>query len=411
MAIAELISKANDLSDHKKYEEAISLYDQALSKQPSAFNAHLQKSIALHRLKKFDEALGSLYNAEVAAKSRNKRDLFALLIFRYSLVLNAKGDPQNAIKFLNLSDEYGYEKKEIGLWKFQIEKKAKKLQLSDFDSNSKFDSLDTAFEFTKEFKRFAPALPTLSNLKIEEIKDDEAVKPKPVKYESKAESIEKEKKELEQKMLNKDNLYPIPKDIKKDWFQSTTEITVSLFIKNLPKDDTLKVKLAKSLISIEFPTSKSSEFQYEIGPLFGNIIPKESSFKVFQTKLEFCLRKEIDIKWKNLERSEDQLPISSNNNQQESKLSSSLNYPNSKGKDWSKFNVEDDDNESEDENKGDENAFFQQLYQGADDDTRRAMMKSFVESNGTSLSTNWDEVSKKTFETSPPDGLEVRKWK
>lgn len=38
--------------------------------------------------------------------------------------------------------------------------------------------------------------------------------------------------------------------------------------------------------------------------------------------------------------------------------------------------------------------FFKKLYAGADPDTRRAMMKSFSESNGTSLSTNWNEVGK-----------------
>jgi hypothetical protein len=38
--------------------------------------------------------------------------------------------------------------------------------------------------------------------------------------------------------------------------------------------------------------------------------------------------------------------------------------------------------------------FFKKLYAGADDDTRRAMMKSYVESNGTALSTNWSEVGK-----------------
>ena len=45
-----------------------------------------------------------------------------------------------------------------------------------------------------------------------------------------------------------------------------------------------------------------------------------------------------------------------------------------------------------------------------DEDQRRAMMKSFVESNGTVLSTNWDEVGKKEVSCTPPDGMEVRKW-
>ena len=37
---------------------------------------------------------------------------------------------------------------------------------------------------------------------------------------------------------------------------------------------------------------------------------------------------------------------------------------------------------------------FQKLYADATDEQRRAMVKSYQESNGTSLSTNWDEVKK-----------------
>ena len=40
------------------------------------------------------------------------------------------------------------------------------------------------------------------------------------------------------------------------------------------------------------------------------------------------------------------------------------------------------------------NEMFQKLYADATEDQRRAMIKSYQESNGTSLSTNWEEVSK-----------------
>lgn len=43
----------------------------------------------------------------------------------------------------------------------------------------------------------------------------------------------------------------------------------------------------------------------------------------------------------------------------------------------------------------DVNNFFKKLFGNADDDTKKAMMKSFIESGGTTLSTNWNEVKNK----------------
>nr|GMD56719.1 protein SGT1 homolog B-like [Ipomoea batatas] len=89
-------------------------------------------------------------------------------------------------------------------------------------------------------------------------------------------------------------------------------------------------------------------------------------------------------------------------------------YPSSKpkGKNWDKLEAQMKKEEKEEKLDGDAalNKFFRDIYQDADEDTRRAMMKSFVESNGTVLSTNWKEVGSKKVEGSPPDGMELKKW-
>ena len=73
---------------------------------------------------------------------------------------------------------------------------------------------------------------------------------------------------------------------------------------------------------------------------------------------------------------------------------------NKKEKNWDK--IIDDEEKKAIKNKevdGDPTMkFFQEIYANADDETKRAMMKSFSTSNGQVLSTNWGEVKNKDYE-------------
>lgn len=71
--------------------------------------------------------------------------------------------------------------------------------------------------------------------------------------------------------------------------------------------------------------------------------------------------------------------------------------------------MDDMDADDKEEEQG-VNTFFKTLYKGATAEQQRAMMKSFTESNGTSLSTNWEDVKDRKVETVPPQGVEAKKW-
>ncbi|KAK7207040.1 SGS-domain-containing protein [Myxozyma melibiosi] len=182
-----------------------------------------------------------------------------------------------------------------------------------------------------------------------------------------------------------------------EFYQTNDVLTLSVFVKNAPP--TAAVEISSDSISISF-----ADYSFSLGPLAAAIDPSKSSFKILSTKIEFKLHKLVPAKWAALERSD--LEASS----APPALPSA--YPSSKGaKDWDKVVVEEIGDKQEEVEGGDPASFFfKKLYADADEDTRRAMMKSYVESNGTALSTNWSEVKKETMKTSPPSGMEAKNW-
>ncbi|XP_027110196.1 protein SGT1 homolog [Coffea eugenioides] len=193
-----------------------------------------------------------------------------------------------------------------------------------------------------------------------------------------------------------------------EYYQKPEQVVVTIFAKGIPAKN-VTVDFGEQILSvtIDVPGEDTYTFQPR---LFGKIIPANCRYEVLSTKIEICLAKAEAIHWASLEYSRDNVALQRIN---VSSGSQRPTYPSSRAtKDWDKLEAQMKKEEKDEKLDGDAalNKFFRDIYKDADEDTRRAMMKSFVESNGTVLSTNWKEVGAKKVEGSPPDGMEMKKW-
>ncbi|GER49791.1 SGT1 [Striga asiatica] len=194
-----------------------------------------------------------------------------------------------------------------------------------------------------------------------------------------------------------------------EFYQKPEEVVVTIFAKGIPANSVV-VDFGEQIlhVTIEVPGGEAYHLQTR---LFGKIAPSKCRYEVMSTKIEIRLAKADSVHWTSLEYQRDAaVPQKANVSSGNQKPA----YPSSKPKrvDWDKLEAQVKKEEKEEKLDGDAalNKFFREIYKDADEDTRRAMSKSFIESNGTVLSTNWNEVGSKKVEGSPPDGMEVKKW-
>ncbi|XP_077227702.1 protein SGT1 homolog isoform X2 [Tasmannia lanceolata] len=195
------------------------------------------------------------------------------------------------------------------------------------------------------------------------------------------------------------------------YYQKPTEVVVTIFAKAVPAKN-VAIEFGEQILSVSI--NIPGEDVYHFQPrLFGKIIPEKCRYELLSTKIEICLSKAEAINWPSLEFSKDHT-VPQKINVTSGLQSQRPTYPSSKSRavDWDKLEAQVKMEEKEEKLDGDAavNKLFRDIYQDADEDTRRAMRKSFVESNGTVLSTNWKDVGSKKVEGSPPEGMEMKKW-
>ncbi|CAH8360104.1 unnamed protein product [Eruca vesicaria subsp. sativa] len=212
----------------------------------------------------------------------------------------------------------------------------------------------------------------------------------------------------------KADLTPVPSapakpKFRHEYYQKPEEVVVTIFAKGIPKQS-VNIDFGEQILSIVIDVP--GEEQYHLQPrLFGKIVPEKCRYEVLSTKIEIRLAKAEIITWASLEHGKGPAVLPKPNVSTE--VSKRPAYPSSKKvKDWDKLEAEVKKQEKDEKLEGDAalNKFVREIYSNADEDMRRAMSKSFVESNGTVLSTNWKEVGGKTIESTPPDGMELKKW-
>lgn len=412
---------------------AITHYTNAIDTNPGAVTYYIKRSTAYTRLSPANHA-AALKDAEVAvvlANNRGKRELLWQSQQRRAIALFGLGRWGDAQACFKLVEKLNKDEKSLKIWFAKVEDKLK--GLAEDDERGKT---------------------TLKEIPEVDLTEQEVKKGKQKTDDGKAAT----RSDPPDSKVKSEGVKTPAGKIRHEWYQTPDQVVVTLFAKGVPKDKAT-IDIQEKSLSISFPMPNSSEFEFSLDPLYSLINPSASSAKIMSTKAEFTLQKRTaGEKWHSLEGSEpsDNKPGDASSAlaikaaDLDGKLphpSSAPVYPTSSKtgpKNWDKLASEltkkptkkqkeistaDEKGEEEGEHGGGDadddvgaldddlegpdpvQGFFQKIYRDADPDTRRAMIKSYQESNGTSLSTNWSEVGKGPVETSPPEGMVAKKWK
>ena len=210
-------------------------------------------------------------------------------------------------------------------------------------------------------------------------------------------------KDVEMKSKDNNQTEPQKPKVREAFTQTATNITFTLYIKNLTQDD-VEVNFDINRVVVKLSLKDGTQYTRNLN-LSGDIDPEKSSFSMNKYKVNVKLIKKTPGNWDKYERKIDDGKIKTVHS----------TTPWTTTRNWEevdKFAAEELEKEKP---EGDEalQSLFSKIYKDADDDQRRAMVKSFQTSGGTVLSTNWNDVKNKDYEGRDkvlPTGQNVEKW-
>ena len=202
-----------------------------------------------------------------------------------------------------------------------------------------------------------------------------------------------------------------------DWYQNAQHVFVSYKIKRGGDalKSNLKVSFTETTVVLE-NSGNDDEVLVHLD-LAEKINPEASSYTCTDKRIDLKLKKESETDWRLLEGTgkpatggaATSAPVTVKRGFQPAYPSSSK-----KKKNWDQLDKELEKELEADKPEGGDalNSLMKKVYGQMDEDTKRAMVKSYQTSGGTVLSTNWAEVKDKDYDgkdrPSAPDGQEWR---
>ncbi|XP_052792667.1 protein SGT1 homolog [Mya arenaria] len=356
---SDLFGKGNEAFINEQYESAIKLYTQALEHEQNRDDIYSNRAQAYLKLERYKEAVEDAIDAinlnqdNVKAHHRKGTGLFHLEDYQ-----SAKEAFRHGLK-LDAEDSFNFK-----MWIRKCE--------AELDLKKSVESGGQGEIGVSETKTT--------------VADSQPSEPKPVTPEPQIIIPEKPK-------------------LKHDWYQTATHVMVNIFYKNC-KQENANIEIQDRLLKADLILPNGEPIELKFSPLAHPVNPSASSFKILKSKIEVKLKKMEGLQWKELEGEEELAPAHP--------ASDPMQYPSSSHytRNWDKLSKEAEKEEKEEKKEGDAalNDLFKQIYSDGTEETKRAMMKSFYESGGTVLSTNWNEIGAKQTEVKPPDGMEYKKW-